>query len=113
MFRKSALALAAALSVASVFALPACLPDAPGVGRASAAQPELPVNLTIENTYDNTVTIYWVNRQGQLQYYKTLGARESYLQQTYSTHKWVAVIEGTGVRQTFITPQFDSVWSIR
>jgi hypothetical protein len=37
----------------------------------------------------------------------------SYLQQTYSTHKWVAVIEGTGVQQTFITPQFDSVWSIR
>jgi hypothetical protein len=35
------------------------------------------VDLTINNTLDNTVTIYWINRAGKAVYYKTLEGGDS------------------------------------
>src|SRR5688572_9891651 len=83
--------LALVLSLAVVFALP--------VSRAEAN--EVPMALTVRNSTDNYVSLHWVNHQGNLQFYKSLGPRQSYVQPTYSSHKWIATFEGTGVQRTF------------
>src|SRR3989441_2568217 len=36
------------------------------------------------------VTVYWLNYEGQRVFYNTLAAGESYVQQTFITHPWIA-----------------------
>lgn len=97
---------------AAVLAVLVCALVAGAPAPAKAAD-DIPVNLTISNSTDNNVSIYWITHEGGLRFYKSLGARQSYTQPTYAGHQWVAVFNGTGVRRTFIAPAYDATWALR
>jgi hypothetical protein len=80
--------------------------EEPGAGLVS-------ITLTVVNNTDSAATLYWKNFQGQLQRFATVKPQESYRQQTFSTHQWVAVFEGKDSRQTFVAPRSDTTWELR
>jgi hypothetical protein len=113
MFRTMTLTAVAILALGVVYAVPVVCPDSAATGRAMAAPPQIPVNLTIVNATDNSITIYWKNFQGQLVFYKSLDPEGSYVQPTYSSHEWVAVFNGTGVQRRYIMPTYDATWTLQ
>lgn len=64
------------------------------------------IHIIFRNTTKQTLSVYWVNYQGQDVLYSTLGPRQSYTQQTYVTHPWrVKESEGHLVKE--IIAQYD------
>jgi hypothetical protein len=51
--------------------------------------------ITFHNARANTVTIQWIDYDGNLQDYGTLGAGQEYVQDTYVTHLWL-ISDATG-----------------
>jgi hypothetical protein len=48
------------------------------------------------NHYGFAVDVYWMDYGGSRVFYKTLGGRGSYVQDTYLTHPWLIAAAGSG-----------------
>ena len=64
--------------------------DAPPAGMKSE-NAEKPVKLGFKNDSSTRLDLAWVNYDGKLSFYKTLQPGQSYEQNTFETHPWVAV----------------------
>jgi len=65
------------------------------------------------NETGQTVLVYWLNYSGARVLYKTLGPSQSYLQQTYVTHPWVAADTAGTCVAIFLPAQGPGVARIR
>jgi von Hippel-Lindau disease tumor supressor len=48
------------------------------------------------NHLNEAVDVYWIDYNGDREFYDTLAAYSSYLQETYITHPWLIVLAGSG-----------------
>jgi von Hippel-Lindau disease tumor suppressor protein len=51
---------------------------------------KLATQVTFLNTSSESARVYWLNYQGRREFYKALRPGESFTQDTYATHPWVA-----------------------
>jgi hypothetical protein len=73
----------------------------------------IPITLTIVNNTDSLATLYWRKTPGERIRYVTLSPQDSYRQQTFATHQWVAVFQDDPQEQTIIAPRWDTTWELR
>ena len=64
--------------------------DVPPVGTKSE-NAERPVKVGFKNESSGRLDVAWVNYDGKLTFYKTLQPGQSFEQETYETHPWVAL----------------------
>lgn len=76
------------------------------------AQPLKAVKLTVTNESGTEVWLYWL-KDGEAIYYQTLQPRQTYILNTFESHRWWAVVHGRKVSHEFATPGQDATWSIR
>ncbi len=69
-------------------------------------------NITIKNSLDETVVIYWLNFEGELQKYHDLKPGAEIKQHTYVGHEWEAEADGAIVSH-YAASKTDPVWEIR
>jgi hypothetical protein len=51
---------------------------------------KLATQVTFLNTSGDQARVYWLNYQGRREFYKSLRPGESFTQDTFATHPWVA-----------------------
>lgn len=51
---------------------------------------KLTTQVTFVNNTGDSARVYWLNYQGRREFYKSLRPGESFTQDTYATHPWVA-----------------------
>ena len=51
---------------------------------------KLNTQLTFVNNTTDSARVYWLNYQGRREFYKSLRPGESFTQDTFATHPWVA-----------------------
>jgi hypothetical protein len=69
--------------------------------------------LTITNYLDSSVMIYWINYQGNRVLYRTLASGESYRQETFFTHVWLAASQDGSCASLFVVDRQTDRFAIR
>jgi hypothetical protein len=70
-------------------------------------------SITFDNQSGTTVSIYWLDFEGNRVSYFTLPAGQSYVQPTWLTHPWVAVNDSNECLGYTISDQLDKTYVIR
>jgi hypothetical protein len=86
------------------------LEDASRIKNASApslrsTEGSVSIFISFQNTSTKTVSIYWINYQGDEVFYCHLSPKHSYTQQTYVTHPWRIKGSNGQVLKEFIANQ--------
>ena len=65
---------------------------------------DVPTSVLFENTLGETVSLWWIDYLGAEVFYNTIGAMQSYQQQTFVTHPWLIRAEQTGTALVGFVP---------
>ena len=78
------------------------IPPTVNVPASKSTLGEQATTINFVNKSQIEVKVYWVDYTGAEKYYKTLAPGESYVQETFATHPWVARTSSTNAAVLFV-----------
>lgn len=87
--------------------------NCPVPGSLRSANSSTAVKITVANSSNRPLKIYWLDYQGGMKFYRDLTPGQSYVQATYVSHPWIAV-DGSGrcAGGAFLPGQHGTTWEI-
>lgn len=71
------------------------------------------VKVSVKNAGAGEASLYWVQPDNSLKFYRKLGAGESYEQNTFAGHRWIAVFADGKGGSYFSAPRSTGSWTIQ